>query len=212
MINTPPIVRHVSNSDRMSPTDRSEQIVSVAAAHFARDGIAGASMSAIATDAGVTRALVYHYFSGKEALLNAVLRRESGLLLEATRPDPTLSARANLRRALAAYLEFFAASRGGVRELYAPASAVPAVGELAEANHRVHVHWLLEYTKAQDTPQARLALGGWLAFVEYAARQSVDSGTADPAEVIDLCISTLEGAMGTSLTGSHPINQEESSE
>ncbi|MWB99325.1 TetR family transcriptional regulator [Agromyces sp. MMS17-SY077] len=196
----------------MSPADRSEQIVRVAAEHFARDGIAGASMRAIATDAGVTRALVYHYFPGKEALLNAVLRRESDLLLEATRPDPALSARANLRRALGAYLEFFEASRGGVRELYSPASTVPAVSELAEANHGVHVRWLLGYTEAQDSPRARLALGGWLAFVEYTARQSVDGGNVARADVVDLCISTLEGALGTSLTDLQPINQKASSE
>ncbi|MDP9851695.1 helix-turn-helix domain-containing protein [Corynebacterium lowii] len=64
-----------NNPRRMGSADRSEQIVRVAAEHFARHGIAGASLSAIARDAGVTRALVYHYFAGKEALLEAVLRR-----------------------------------------------------------------------------------------------------------------------------------------
>lgn len=169
-------------------------------------------MSAIASDAGVTRALIYHYFSGKEALLNAVLRRESDLLLEATRPDPALSARANLRRALGSYLEFFAASRGGVRELYTPASSVLAVGELAEANHQMHVQWLLGYANAQDTPQVRLALGGWLAFVEYAARQSVVGGKVAPADVIDLCLCALEGALGAPLADHHPTNHKESTE
>lgn len=181
----------------MNPADRSEQIVRVAAGHFARDGVASASMSAIAKDAGVTRALVYHYFPGKEALLNAVLRRESGLLLEATRPDPALSARENLERALGAYLDFFAASSGGVRELYSPASRVPTVREPADANHEVHVRWLLDYSDADDTPRARLALGAWLAFVELAARQTVGGDDVTRDEVVDLCISTLEGAMDT---------------
>ncbi len=199
------------HSDRMSPADRSEHIIRVAAEHFARDGIAGASMREIANDAGVTRALVYHYFAGKEALLNAVLRHESELLLEATKPDPTLGARANLRRALRGHLEFFEASRGGVRELYTPASTVPAVSELVEANHTVHVQRLLGYTGTQDTPRTRLALGGWLAFVEYTARQSIDAGAVTRADVIDLCICALEGALGTSLTDRHPSNQKESS-
>ncbi|MFF2050430.1 TetR/AcrR family transcriptional regulator [Leifsonia sp. NPDC058194] len=190
----------------MNPGERSDQIVRVAAEHFARDGVAGASMSAIAKGAGVTRALVYHYFPGKEALLDAVLRRESGLLLEATRPDPALGLRANVGRALGAYLDFFAASRGGVRELYSPASSVPTVRELAEANHDVHVTWLLEYADTADTPRTRLALGGWLAFVEFAARQSVDAGGDTRAEVIDLCIATLEGALQTRFTDSRPIS------
>ena len=120
------IVIHVSNSrgSRMEPADRQEQIVRVAATHLSRDGAAGVSMSSIAKDAGVTRALIYRYFPGKQALLDAVLRHESERLLAATEPDPKLSARDNLHRSLNAYLDFFSASSGGVRELYT-ASANP---------------------------------------------------------------------------------------
>ncbi|OUZ10304.1 hypothetical protein BHE97_08115 [Aeromicrobium sp. PE09-221] len=182
----------------MRAEDRSEQIVRVAAEHFTRDGVAGASMSAIAKDAGVTRALVYHYFSGKEALLEAVLHAESDRLLEATRPDPALSARENLQRALGAYLNFFAASGGAVRELYTAAAAVPTVQELSQANHQLHMRWLLEHAGQPDTPRTRLALGGWLAFVEFTARQSVEAGGLVREQVIDLCITTLEGALETS--------------
>ena len=87
------IVIHVSNSrgSRMEPADRQEQIVRVAATHLSRDGAAGVSMSSIAKDAGVTRALIYRYFPGKQALLDAVLRHESERLLAATEPDPKLS-------------------------------------------------------------------------------------------------------------------------
>jgi AcrR family transcriptional regulator len=182
----------------MDPGERRQQIVRVAADHFARLGVAGASMSEIAKDAGVTRALLYHYFTGKEALLDAVLRRESDRLLRATMPDRALSPRQNLTRALGAYLDFFAASSGGVRELYSPATAVPTVEELNHANHEQHVYWLLEYTGQPDTPRTRLALGGWLAFVEFTARQGVEAATVGRDSIIDVCISTLEGALGTS--------------
>ena len=67
-------------------------------------------MSAIARDAGGTRALVYHYFPGKESLLTAVLEREAGLVLLATEPDPGLPQRANLDRALSAFFEHFTAA------------------------------------------------------------------------------------------------------
>ena len=42
---------------RMEPHEREEQILKIAAEHFARRGVLGASMSAIARDAGITRAL-----------------------------------------------------------------------------------------------------------------------------------------------------------
>lgn len=52
---------------RMEPHEREEQILKIAAEHFARRGVLGASMSAIARDAGITRALLYHYFPGKDS-------------------------------------------------------------------------------------------------------------------------------------------------
>lgn len=180
----------------MAPDARARQIVAVAADHFARDGVTAASMSAIAKDAGVTRALLYHYFPGREALLEAVLQREADRLLAATRPDPALAPGENLRRALTVYLDFFAASRGGVRELYSAASAVPAVRQLADANHAVHVRWLLDHTGQPDTPQTRLALGGWLAFVEFAARQAIAAPDVPRDDLVRLCITALEGVLG----------------
>ena len=63
---------------RMEPHEREEQILQVASDHFARKGVLGASMSAIARDAGITRALLYHYFPGKDSL--AVKQRRSSRL------------------------------------------------------------------------------------------------------------------------------------
>ena len=76
------------------PDARCDQIIEVAAVRSIRDGYVGASMSAVAGDAGVARPLVYHSFRGKSALLKAVLMREAEALLEAMRPDPECSARA----------------------------------------------------------------------------------------------------------------------
>ena len=68
---------------RMEPHEREEQILKIAAEHFTRRGVLGASMSAIARDAGITRALLYHYFPGKDSLAAAVTRREAKAVLEA---------------------------------------------------------------------------------------------------------------------------------
>lgn len=192
-------VRHMSNlvSPRMSPQARREHIVSVASEHFARDGVTGASMSAVAKDAGVGRALVYHYFPGKEALLEAVLRAESDRLLEATAPLPDVTMTENVTRALAAFFDHFAASSGGVRELYtASPTSAPSVTGLAAANHVIQVERLLSGARAPDTARNRLALGAWLAFVEYTARHLNDDSSSTPREVaVDLCLNALKTAL-----------------
>lgn len=53
--------------------DRRASILRAAASAFARGGFADTSMSAVATEAGVTRVLLYRHFDTKEDLYRAVL-------------------------------------------------------------------------------------------------------------------------------------------
>ncbi|GAB3797022.1 hypothetical protein GCM10028798_07630 [Humibacter antri] len=180
----------------MPPERRQAQIVEVAAKHFARDGVTGSSMSAIAREASVTRALVYHYFPGKGALLDAVLRREADRLLAATAPDPALTPRRNLANALVAFFDHHAASAGPVRELYA---STPAAGStasnLAAANHAIQVDRILAVSQAEPTVPAQVAVGGWLAFVENTARATGDSSLVPRPQLIEMCTRVLEAAL-----------------
>lgn len=183
----------------MHPDERREQIVRVAGHHFAHAGYDRASMSRIATDAGVTRALLYHYFPGKEALLEAVLRHEGAALLAATALDETISARANLERTLHAYLAHFTASTGEMRGLYTPHPTVPAViWEIAAANHTIQIARLIEGLSLDDTPRVRHALGAWLALVEHAARDGAESDV-EPDDIVRLCLDTLRAVTGLDL-------------
>lgn len=52
---------------------RRGRLLDAALALYARDGVAAASLRAIAASAGVTPALVSYYFGGKDRLLNAVV-------------------------------------------------------------------------------------------------------------------------------------------
>ncbi len=52
-----------------------ERIVESALGLFGEHGYAGTSVRAIAEDAGVSQGLLYNYFEGKEALLEAIVRR-----------------------------------------------------------------------------------------------------------------------------------------
>jgi AcrR family transcriptional regulator len=59
---------------RLTPTERTPQILAAALEEFAERGYAGASMAAAAARAGVTKGLIYHYFPGKADLFKAVVR------------------------------------------------------------------------------------------------------------------------------------------
>jgi AcrR family transcriptional regulator len=55
--------------------ERIPQILNAAAAIFSAHGIDGASMAQIAVAAEVSKATIYHYFAGKDALVEALVRR-----------------------------------------------------------------------------------------------------------------------------------------
>ncbi|RZU49354.1 TetR family transcriptional regulator [Krasilnikovia cinnamomea] len=57
--------------DRLAPSARAA-ILTVARAHFARDGKDAASFNQIIADAGISKTSAYHYFDGKDDLFTAV--------------------------------------------------------------------------------------------------------------------------------------------
>ena len=61
----PRVVKH--------PDDRREDILAAARTLFAQHGVAKTTRADIATEAGIARGLIYHYFPDKDALVDAVL-------------------------------------------------------------------------------------------------------------------------------------------
>lgn len=185
---------------RLAADDRREQILRVAAAHFSRDGYEQASVQRIATEAGVTRALVYHYFPGKASMLEAVLRGEAEALLAETAPVPGRLPSEGLREALGVYLDHFAQSGGAVRELYAPtAASAPLVREIIQATHAVQAERMMRQLALDATPRMRLAVRAWLMFIVELAREHAAHADVTRAEVIELCVRTFEAATGVEL-------------
>ncbi len=60
---------------RRQPEASRNAILNAALAEFAREGLAGARMDAIAEAAGVNKALLYYYFEDKETLYGGILDR-----------------------------------------------------------------------------------------------------------------------------------------
>ena len=87
--------------------DLRQRLLEAAVGCFARHGIAGSPLRQIATEAGVTPALLHYYFGGKDALLEAVIEEKlmpvmqglRGPLLQAG-DDPRALIRGFVRTAL----------------------------------------------------------------------------------------------------------------
>ena len=177
---------------RMEPHEREEQILQVASEHFARKGVLGASMSAIARDAGITRALLYHYFPGKDSLAAAVTRREAKAVLEALGEHHE-----NPEEAL----------RNALRTYFLVVAGVPTPGgEDFPNNPTDYLEWMLKRTGMPINDRTRVILGGWLQLVDYFALHVVQLNPRDQRtvrtrglgleEAIDLCLGAVDTLTG----------------
>ncbi|MDN2583665.1 TetR/AcrR family transcriptional regulator [Aquibium sp. ELW1220] len=80
-----------------------------AAAVFARDGYDRASMAGLAAECGVSKALFYHYYASKEALLFDIISTHLEELVEAVEAadDAALAPELRLERLVGALLEAY---------------------------------------------------------------------------------------------------------
>jgi AcrR family transcriptional regulator len=73
---------------RLSPEDRRSELLALGAEVFGQRPYDEVRIDEIAERAGVSRALMYHYFPDKRAFFAAVVRAESERLFEATNTPP----------------------------------------------------------------------------------------------------------------------------
>jgi len=94
-----------------SSTERYEAIVQTAESLFAEKGYENVSTEEIARTAGVSKALIYHYFKTKEELLLKVIEQvgESASILLTPIRDTNESSRRKMRAAVKAYLDILCA-------------------------------------------------------------------------------------------------------
>lgn len=89
--------------------EKRRAILHRAALIFARDGYDRASMSRLAAECGVSKALLYHYHASKEALLFDILSNHLSMLVEVVEAadEPSLAPEARLERLVAALLDAY---------------------------------------------------------------------------------------------------------
>src|SRR5215217_5054678 len=89
---------------RLDVDERRRRLLELGAELFARHSYAELSMAAIAREAGISKALLYHYFPSKQAYFVATLQAQAGELALLVAVDPELPPAEQLMRALDAFL------------------------------------------------------------------------------------------------------------
>jgi AcrR family transcriptional regulator len=185
---------------RLRPEDRREQLLSTGTELVGASSFDAVSMEDVAAAAGVSRALVFHYFPSRAAFRVAVAERAARDLLEAARPDPALPPLEQLRAGVRIYLDYVRARPGAYLSLVRGAGAgeedMRAVSDRARHDLADLVLEGVGLSERERPPLLHLAVRGWLASVEEMVVLWLTEGAGQPEELIEVAVASLLGSAG----------------
>ncbi|MGA9872873.1 MAG: TetR/AcrR family transcriptional regulator [Rhodococcus sp. (in: high G+C Gram-positive bacteria)] len=183
---------------RLSPDARRTQLLGIGSRLFADRPYDEVWIEEVADLAGVSRGLMYHYFSSKRDFFAEIIRVESARILEATDPDTSLPVLEQVAAGLDAYIRYTSEHEHGVRAVNRGAMSGDAeIQGILAAELELQQHRILAALPAEmrDDEIVKAALRGWVTFVRAVCMDWLDRKTITEDDVRRLCISALEGLL-----------------
>ncbi|MEU9348236.1 TetR/AcrR family transcriptional regulator [Streptomyces sp. NPDC048278] len=171
---------------RMGVEERRQQLIGVALELFSRRSPDEVSIDEIASAAGISRPLVYHYFPGKLSLYEAALKRASEDLAGRFEEPHEGPLGARLLRVMRRFFDFvdehgpgFAAlMRGG------PAVGSSATNALIDSVRQVAYEQILSHLDIAEAPaRLELVVRSWISLAESTALIWLDGRRIPRAEL-----------------------------
>lgn len=159
------------------------------------------SIDDIAQAAGISKGLLYHYFDSKLRFYVETVRAAFEEMSDLTEPDPTLPPLEQLDASLDAYLEYVERSGNSYDTLLQSGIGTdPEVQALVEEQRLLVIQRVLKAVGlAEPPPAVRMALRGWLGFIDAACLDWVKHRDVDRKAVRILLANSLHNAMLTAV-------------
>src|SRR6218665_2030318 len=184
---------------RLSPEQRRAQLVAIGVAFLAEHPLDELTIDELALRAGVSRALVFHYFESRQGVERAIVTTARDSLLLATEPRAELAPRERVHDTLLRIAGFVREHSGTFSSLVrGVASGDPAVRAIVDESRDLNALRLLEaFTElgVADTRALRVALRAWVAFTEETLLELTVDRRVDDDAVVDFLEQTLEGVV-----------------
>jgi AcrR family transcriptional regulator len=182
---------------RLDVEERRRRLLELGRRLFTQHAYDELSMAAIAREAGISKALLYHYFPSKQAYFAATLQEAAAEVAERVAPPPGAEPGEQLRAALDAWLEWIDANRVAYSKLMRSATAHAEVRVLVDGvRDATSAAIVAALCDAGDAPpRLRAAVRGWLWFVDGACLDRLEHADVDRDELRDLLAGTLAGAV-----------------
>jgi AcrR family transcriptional regulator len=195
---------------RLSPEDRRAELLALGAEVFGKRPYDEVRIDEIAERAGVSRALMYHYFPDKRAFFAAVVKDEADRLYSATNiPTPAgLTMFEELRAGVLAYMAYHQQNPEAAWAAYVGLGRSDPVllGIDDEAKNRQMEHVMNrigevvasvpgQTLKPVVERDLRVIIYGWIAFTFEICRQRIMDPSTDANHLADACAHTLLDAI-----------------
>jgi AcrR family transcriptional regulator len=181
---------------RLDVDERRRRLLELGAELFGRHGYEHLSMAGIAREAGISKALLYHYFPSKQAYFAATLEQAAAELAHETEPDPARPPLEQLSASLDAFLRWVERHTAAYEKLIRSVGAVPEVRELVERVRADTADRILAGIAQgrEPAPALRAAVRGWLWFMDGAVLDWIAHRDMSREQVHGLLLETLLGA------------------
>jgi AcrR family transcriptional regulator len=183
---------------RLDVDERRRRLLELGTELFARHGYEELSMARIAREAGISKALLYHYFPSKQAYFVATFEQAAAELAEVTQPDPDKPPVEQLAGSLDAYLGWVERHMGAYDKLIRSVGAVPEIREMVERVRDETAERILDGLPNERTPELRAAVRGWLWFMDGVVLDWIEHRDLDRQRILGLLLGTLLGAVTAS--------------
>jgi AcrR family transcriptional regulator len=184
-----PAYRRLQNDERRS------LLLKHATALFAEHGYDGLSMSQLAREAQISKALLYHYFPSKRRLFEAALAEGAEELRARTEPDPSRPPAEQLSVALDAFLQWVQERPEAYAKLLESAGSAEAREILAEVRATTAARILTGLGPDGTRPATRAAVYGWLSFLDGAILDWIAHDDLSREELHGMLLGTFAGAL-----------------
>jgi AcrR family transcriptional regulator len=185
---------------RLQVDERRRRLLELGVELFTRHSYAELSMAAIAREAGISKALLYHYFPSKQAYFVATLERQAQELAQLIAVDPALPPVEQLTAALDAFLGWVEDHAEGYGKLLEGATTHAEVRELVDAVRAATAQQILGGLSpgGPPPPALRAAVHGWLWFTDGALMDWLEHRDIERPQLLGLLLGTLLGAVTAS--------------
>jgi AcrR family transcriptional regulator len=195
---------------RLSPEDRRAELLALGAEVFGKRPYDEVRIDEIAERAGVSRALMYHYFPDKRAFFAAVVKDEADRLYAATNMEPAngLTMFEEIRMGVLGYMAYHQQNPEAAWAAYVGLGRSDPVllGVEDDAKNRQMEHIMGRITEVVSGVQEaklepdverdlRVVIQGWIAFTFEICRQRIIDPTTDAERLADSCSHVLLDAI-----------------